>query len=154
MRNQRLPISKHFSLDDRHEIGVCARKALPAKCRPLLDKLEKIADVIVKIGPFLKLYSWYIHDFESNVALLEESKKKYPPFAQVVKEFEASSRCKRLALNHFMLKPIQRIPQYRLLLQEYLHQLSEDSPDYQDTVTALQIVSEVAGHANDSMKQG
>lgn len=53
-----------------------------------------------------------------------------------------------------MLKPIQRIPQYRLLLQEYLHNLSEDSPDYQDTVTALQIVSEVANHANDSMKQG
>ncbi|KAF8783031.1 FYVE like protein [Argiope bruennichi] len=118
------------------------------------DKLGKIADVIVKIGPFLKLYSWYIHDFESNVALLEESKKKYPTFAQVVKEFESSSRCKRLALNHFMLKPIQRIPQYRLLLQEYLHHLTEDSPDYQDTVTALQIVSEVAGHANDSMKQG
>ncbi|GFT90680.1 FYVE, RhoGEF and PH domain-containing protein 6 [Nephila pilipes] len=118
------------------------------------DKMGKIADVIVKIGPFLKLYSWYIHDFESNVSLLEESKKKYPPFAQVVKEFEASSRCKRLALNHFMLKPIQRIPQYRLLLKEYLHHLSEDSPDYPDTVTALQIVSEVADHANDSMKQG
>ncbi|GFY59129.1 FYVE, RhoGEF and PH domain-containing protein 6 [Trichonephila inaurata madagascariensis] len=118
------------------------------------DKTGKIADVIVKIGPFLKLYSWYIHDFESNISLLEESKKKYPAFAQVVKEFEASSRCKRLALNHFMLKPIQRIPQYRLLLQEYLHHLSEDSPDYPDTVTALQIVSEVAGHANDSMKQG
>ncbi|GFR16695.1 FYVE, RhoGEF and PH domain-containing protein 6 [Trichonephila clavata] len=118
------------------------------------DKTGKIADVIVKIGPFLKLYSWYIHDFESNISLLEESKKKYPAFAQVIKEFEASSRCKRLALNHFMLKPIQRIPQYRLLLQEYLHHLSEDSPDYPDTVTALQIVSEVAGHANDSMKQG
>ncbi|GIX86229.1 FYVE, RhoGEF and PH domain-containing protein 6 [Caerostris extrusa] len=118
------------------------------------DKTGKIADIIVKIGPFLKLYSWYIHDFESNVALLEDAKKKYPAFAQVVKEFEASTRCKRLFLNHFMLKPIQRIPQYRLLLQEYLHHLSEDSLDYQDTITALQIVSEVADHANNSMKQG
>ncbi|KAG8179812.1 hypothetical protein JTE90_025979 [Oedothorax gibbosus] len=118
------------------------------------NKTEKIADVIVKMGPFLKLYSWFIHDFESNLSLLEESKKKYHLFAQCVKEFEASARCKRLTLNHFMLKPIQRIPQYRLLLQEYLHNLSEDSPDYQDTVTALQIVSEVANHANDSMKQG
>ncbi|XP_054709219.1 uncharacterized protein LOC129218921 [Uloborus diversus] len=118
------------------------------------DRTGKIADVIVKMGPFLKLYSWYIHDFEVNLSLLEESKKKYPLFAQVVKEFEMSARCKRLALNHFMLKPIQRIPQYRLLLQEYLHHLSEESPDYQDTVAALQIVSEVANHANESMKQG
>ncbi|XP_035229352.1 uncharacterized protein LOC118201365 isoform X2 [Stegodyphus dumicola] len=118
------------------------------------DKSGKIADIIVKMGPFLKLYSWYIHDFESNVALLEESKKKYPAFAQVVKDFEMSTRCKRLTLNHYMLKPIQRIPQYRLLLQEYLHHLPEDYPDYQDTVTALQIVSEVANHANESMKHG
>lgn len=65
-----------------------------------------------------------------------------------------SARCKKLALNHFMLKPIQRIPQYRLLLQEYLHQLTENSKDYQDTIAALQIVSDVANHANDSMKQG
>lgn len=65
-----------------------------------------------------------------------------------------SPKCKRLALNHYMLKPIQRIPQYRLLLQEYLHHLTEDSKDYQDTLAALQIVSEVANHANDSMKHG
>lgn len=65
-----------------------------------------------------------------------------------------SVRCKRLTLNHYMLKPIQRIPQYRLLLQEYLHHLVESSKDYQDTVAALQIVSEVANHANDSMKHG
>lgn len=52
------------------------------------NKTEKIADVIVKMGPFLKLYSWFIHDFESNLSLLEESKKKYPLFAQSVKEFE------------------------------------------------------------------
>lgn len=42
------------------------------------------------MGPFLKLYSWYIHDFESNVSLFDECKKKYPAFAQVVKEFEVS----------------------------------------------------------------
>lgn len=27
-----------------------------------------------------------------------------------------SDRCKNLKLSHYMLKPIQRIPQYRLLL--------------------------------------
>jgi FYVE/RhoGEF/PH domain-containing protein 5/6 len=28
-----------------------------------------------------------------------------------------SPRCSKLALKHYMLKPIQRIPQYKLLLQ-------------------------------------
>ena len=30
---------------------------------------------------------------------------------------QLSPRCASLALRHYMLKPIQRIPQYRLLLQ-------------------------------------
>lgn len=51
-----------------------------------------------------------------------------------------------------LLKPVQRIPQYRLLLQDYLRHLREDSEDYCDTVHALEIVSEVAEHANNTMK--
>ena len=30
---------------------------------------------------------------------------------------QMSSRCQSLAIKHYMLKPIQRIPQYRMLLQ-------------------------------------
>lgn len=30
--------------------------------------------------------------------------------------FKASPRCANLALKHYLLKPVQRIPQYRLLL--------------------------------------
>ena len=51
-----------------------------------------------------------------------------------------------------MLKPVQRIPQYRLLLDDYLKHLNPDSCDYLDTCNALQIVSQVAEHANNSMK--
>ncbi|XP_013792743.1 FYVE, RhoGEF and PH domain-containing protein 6-like [Limulus polyphemus] len=52
--------------------------------------------------------------------------------------------CQKLSLNNYMLKPIQRISQYCLLLQDYLNHLQEDSPDYEDTVAALQIMSQVA----------
>lgn len=72
----------------------------------------------------------------------------------MVREFEASPRCANLALKHYLLKPIQRIPQYQLLLTDYLKNLSEDSDDYKDTQDALAIVKEVANHANDIMKQG
>ncbi|XP_041348475.1 FYVE, RhoGEF and PH domain-containing protein 6-like [Gigantopelta aegis] len=118
------------------------------------DKCQKLADVFVKKGPFLKLYSSYIRNFENATTLLDESCKKYASFASCVKEFEKSPRCANLALKHYMLKPIQRIPQYKLLLQDYLKNLSPDSPDYNNTITALSIVSEVADHANESMRHG
>uniref|UniRef100_I3MRF9 FYVE, RhoGEF and PH domain containing 6 n=1 Tax=Ictidomys tridecemlineatus TaxID=43179 RepID=I3MRF9_ICTTR len=63
-------------------------------------------------------------------------------------------RCANLALKHYLLKPVQRIPQYRLLLTDYLKNLLEDSGDYRDTQDALAVVIEVANHANDTMKQG
>ncbi|XP_077373809.1 FYVE, RhoGEF and PH domain-containing protein 6-like [Festucalex cinctus] len=118
------------------------------------DENSQVADIFLKKGPYLKMYSTYIREFDKNAALLEEQSKKNAPFGAVVREFEASPRCANLALKHFLLKPIQRIPQYQLLLRDYLKNLSKDSADYKDTQDALAIVREVANHANDIMKQG
>nr|CAD7461280.1 unnamed protein product [Timema tahoe] len=115
---------------------------------------KKMADVIVRIGPFLKLYTSYIQNFETQCAYLDECCIKYPKFAKVLKDFEATPRCQKLSLKHYMLKPIQRIPQYRLLLDDYLRNLLCESPDYEDTKTALKIVCDVADHANRSLKLG
>ncbi|XP_064604770.1 FYVE, RhoGEF and PH domain-containing protein 5-like [Liolophura sinensis] len=120
------------------------------------DEEKKVADIFVKKGPFLKLYTAYIKDFEHMTELLHESCKKNPAFAAVVKDFEMTPKCASLALQHYMLKPVQRIPQYRLLFRKvyYKKHLTPDSPDYKDTNTALSIVSEVADHANESMRYG
>lgn len=118
------------------------------------DKRRKISDVIVRKGPFLKLYSAYIQEFQSQSDHLDHCCQTYPAFAHTLKAFELTERCTKLNLKHYMLKPVQRIPQYRLLLEEYLKFLPENSPDYVDTQTALAVVSNVAAHANDTMKQG
>ncbi|XP_052071932.1 FYVE, RhoGEF and PH domain-containing protein 6-like isoform X3 [Mytilus californianus] len=118
------------------------------------ENCKKVADIFVKKGPFLKMYTAYITDFEETNRVFDDAIKKIPTFQQVVKEFEMSPRCASLGVRHYLLKPIQRIPQYKLLLQDYLKHLSPESEDYQSTKTALHIVSEVADHANSSMRQG
>ncbi|XP_075729448.1 uncharacterized protein LOC119163616 isoform X4 [Rhipicephalus microplus] len=115
---------------------------------------EKVADVLIKMGPFLKLYSSYIKDFEAMTSALEEAKRKYPEFQKVVRTFEQSPRCRQLTLPQYMLKPIQRIPQYRLLLTDYVKNLEVETPEYSDACAALEIVSQVAEHANETMKLG
>ncbi|XP_004844989.1 FYVE, RhoGEF and PH domain-containing protein 6 isoform X2 [Heterocephalus glaber] len=132
--------------------------------RDLLSELEermsnwteqlRIADIFVKKGPYLKMYSTYIREFDKNIALLDEQCRRNSGFAAVVREFEMSPRCASLAVKHYLLKPVQRIPQYQLLLTGYLKNLLEDSAEYRDTQDALAVVIEVANHANDSMKQG
>uniref|UniRef100_A0AAY4D1I5 FYVE, RhoGEF and PH domain containing 5a n=1 Tax=Denticeps clupeoides TaxID=299321 RepID=A0AAY4D1I5_9TELE len=58
-------------------------------------------------------------------------------------------------LKHQLLQVIVRVLQYRMLLTDYLNNLSPDSREYEDTQgTALVIVTEVADQTNDSLKQG
>ncbi|XP_069765531.1 FYVE, RhoGEF and PH domain-containing protein 6 isoform X2 [Narcine bancroftii] len=118
------------------------------------DKYQRIADIFMEKGPYLKMYSTYIKEFDKNICLLDEQCKKNPTFGAVVRDFEMSPRCANLALKHYLLKPVQRIPQYKLLLTDYVKNLSKDCADYKDTQAALAIVVEVANHANDIMKQG
>uniref|UniRef100_A0A8C5WDA9 FYVE, RhoGEF and PH domain containing 6 n=1 Tax=Leptobrachium leishanense TaxID=445787 RepID=A0A8C5WDA9_9ANUR len=110
---------------------------------------QKIADIFVKKGPYLKMYSTYIREFDRNVALLDEQCKKNPGFAAIVREFETSPRAANLAVKHYLLKPVQRIPQYRLLLTAERSM----NPLFCSTA-ALSVVIEVANHANEILKQG
>lgn len=52
------------------------------------DENAQLADIFVKKGPYLKMYSTYIREFDKNVALLEEQSKRNPAFCAVVREFE------------------------------------------------------------------
>jgi len=118
------------------------------------SKVKKIADVIVKKGPYLKLYTVFIRDFSAMNFHFEECCSRYPKFAKLVKEFEKMPRCQHLRLQHYMLKPVQRLPQYKLLLEDYLKHLEAEAEDFDDTTQALRIVSEAAEHANNTVKQG
>ncbi|KAJ7388290.1 FYVE, RhoGEF and PH domain-containing protein 3, partial [Desmophyllum pertusum] len=64
-----------------------------------------------------------------------------------------SEECEHLSLQHHMLEPVQRVPRYKLLLKDYVSKLPEDSADLKNTSDALEIISESARHANDSMKK-
>lgn len=51
---------------------------------------QRLADIFVKKGPYLKMYSTYIREFDKNVALLDEQCRKNSGFAGVVREFEVT----------------------------------------------------------------
>ena len=114
---------------------------------------KKIADVIMKKGPFLRLFTIYIRDFSTMTSHFDECLTKYPSFKQIVEDFESLSECQNLKLKHYMLKPVQRLPQYRLLLEDYIKHISSESEEFDDTTRALKVVNDVADSANDSVRK-
>lgn len=60
---------------------------------------QTLSDIFVQKGPYLKMYSTYIRQFDNNVALLDEQCRKNTAFAAVVREFEVKHI--PLVLLHF-----------------------------------------------------
>ena len=80
-------------------------------------KFRKISDIIVKKGPYLKLYTTYVQNYSTMTSHFEASCERWPKFRRLVREFEQFPQCRNLKLSHYLLKPIQRLPQYKLLLE-------------------------------------
>ncbi|XP_054032551.1 FYVE, RhoGEF and PH domain-containing protein 2 [Dryobates pubescens] len=108
----------------------------------------RIGDVIQKLAPFLKMYGEYVKNFEKAVELLTAWSEKSPPFQEQIADIQKRKVCANLTLQHHMLEPVQRIPRYELLLQEYVRKLPPASPDREGAEKALEMIFMVAKHAN------
>ncbi|XP_030633385.1 FYVE, RhoGEF and PH domain-containing protein 5 isoform X2 [Chanos chanos] len=118
------------------------------------EESQRVVDVILTRRAEFAVFSTYISEYDRSMALLEESCKQYPAFGDIVKQFERSSDGRPVPLKHQLLQVIVRALQYRMLLTDYLNNLSPDSKEYEDTQAALVIVSELADQANERLKQG
>ena len=118
-----------------------------ARCR---EQNPRIADIIVKNGPFLKIYTEYFRVFDKQCRAMDEHRKANAAFDAVMAEFEADRVSLGLGIAHHLLRPVQRIPQYRLLLEQYRKTLPDDDPAYDEerraADKALGIVSQVTQH--------
>ncbi|NWU67596.1 FGD5 protein, partial [Pterocles burchelli] len=117
------------------------------------EEHQKVADVFLSRKSRLNHHTAYIMQFDRNLALLDETCLKYSQLATVIQEFEQSSGGSPQSVKHQLLKVVQRVFQYRVLLTDYLNNLCPDSTEYEATQAALFIVSEITDRANDSMLQ-
>lgn len=113
---------------------------------------KRIANVVRKQAPFLKMYSEYTNNYDRASKLFEELKKK-KKFADLVKEIEKQPECEMLPLAHHLICPVQRVMRYQLLLQEYKKHLQPSDVDFEDSKQALELVLQAAAHANEMMKK-
>uniref|UniRef100_A0A668A012 FYVE, RhoGEF and PH domain containing 5b n=1 Tax=Myripristis murdjan TaxID=586833 RepID=A0A668A012_9TELE len=115
---------------------------------------QRIADVILSRKAEFLVFTTYIGHYDRSMTLLEDSCRTSPAFAAIVHQFEQSPAGEKISLKHQLLQVIVRVAQYRMLLTDYLNNLSPDSKEYEDTQAAVAIVSDIADQANDSLKHG
>ncbi|XP_053453688.1 rho guanine nucleotide exchange factor 10 isoform X2 [Nycticebus coucang] len=110
------------------------------------DSVETIGDVFVASfskSMVLDAYSEYVNNFSTAVAVLKKTCATKPAFLEFLKRQEASPD--RVTLYSLMTRPVQRFPQFILLLQDMLKNTPRGHPDrlpLQMALTELETLAE------------
>ncbi|XP_017271198.1 FYVE, RhoGEF and PH domain-containing protein 5 isoform X2 [Kryptolebias marmoratus] len=116
---------------------------------------QRIADIFLTRRAEFLVFTTYIGHYDRSISLLEDSCRTSPAFAAIVQKFEEKSPDgDRVSFKQQLLQVIVRVAQYRMILTDYLNNLSPDSKEYEDTQAAVAVVSDIADQVNDSLKHG
>jgi FYVE, RhoGEF and PH domain containing 3 len=63
-------------------------------------------------------------------------------FAKFIKERNCNPESHGLVFQAFLVTPVQRIPRYKLLLQDLLKNTPQNHQDYEDLKNAVKLISD------------
>ncbi|KAL1249561.1 hypothetical protein QQF64_020566 [Cirrhinus molitorella] len=129
----------HFNSDLLHDLEKCnANPVAIAKC------------FVAKSEDF-HIYTQYCTNYPRSVAVLTECMRN-KTVAKFLRERQESLK-HSLPLGSYLLKPVQRILKYHLLLHEIATHLEKDSEMYDVIQEAIDTMQRVAWHINDMKRK-
>ncbi|XP_034989817.1 FERM, ARHGEF and pleckstrin domain-containing protein 2 [Zootoca vivipara] len=117
---------------------------------PTKGDYQRIGDVLLKNMHMLKEYTTYLKKHDEVLSELEKATKRIKKLEMVYKEFELQKVC-YLPLNTFLLKPIQRLMHYKLILGRLCKHYVPDHRDYTDCRSALKEITEITSQLQNSL---
>ncbi|KAI9193369.1 uncharacterized protein BJ171DRAFT_528088 [Polychytrium aggregatum] len=111
-----------------------------------------IGDTFSRHASSLEAYTVYCGNQMGASKLLQKRCQESQPLTQFVKTAQQNPACRSLDLHAFLLKPMQRITRYPLLLRQILHYTPKTHPDHQNVLQALELAEAAAERVNIAAK--
>ncbi|TWW57451.1 FERM, ARHGEF and pleckstrin domain-containing protein 2 FERM domain including [Takifugu flavidus] len=111
---------------------------------------QRIGDVMLRNMGALKEFTSYLQKHDEVLTELEKATKRLKNLETVYKEFELQKVC-YLPLNTFLLKPIQRLMHYKLILERLCKHYPPMHRDHDDCKEALKEVTDIATQLQSSL---
>uniref|UniRef100_A0A8C3GDF9 Rho guanine nucleotide exchange factor 17 n=1 Tax=Cairina moschata TaxID=8855 RepID=A0A8C3GDF9_CAIMO len=115
---------------------------------------QKVGDLLVQSfskDVLVNIYSAYIDNFLNAKDAVRIAKEARPAFIKFLEQSMRENKEKQ-ALSDLMIKPVQRIPRYELLVKDLLKHTPEDHPDHPFLIDAQRNIKQVAERINKGMK--
>ncbi|XP_017091147.1 FYVE, RhoGEF and PH domain-containing protein 3 [Drosophila bipectinata] len=120
--------------------------------KELEANMENVAQAFLKMAPFFKLYSVYAFDYRGAMLAIQDLISKNPVFRKFLEQTESRPEVQR-KLNSLMIVPIQRVPRYKLLLEQVLLYTSPADADYKLLKESVKEIEATATHINTCVEE-
>lgn len=114
--------------------------------------IERVGDLYLLMADFFKMYTLYCSNYEYALALLEKELAGNKGFRTFLAECEKHKECRLLNLQSFLIKPVQRVCKYPLLLGAVLKHTPEAHVDYSPLRAAIAKIEAVVTMVNEGSR--
>ncbi|KAB0793537.1 hypothetical protein PPYR_13157 [Photinus pyralis] len=111
-----------------------------------------IGDVICEHLPLMTAYITFCSQQLESAALLQKLTETSPAFRNVVKQCQSNRFTRGMPLSSFLIKPMQRITRYPLLISKILEHTPTTSTDHQFLVEALNLADDFLKRLNENVR--
>ncbi|XP_076444941.1 intersectin-1-like isoform X5 [Babylonia areolata] len=112
-----------------------------------------IGDILCENLPHMTPYVRFCSCQLSAAALLQRKTENHPDFVETHKKCVTNPAAKGMPMSSYLLKPMQRITKYPLLIKEILKHTPTDHADYSNLEDALQRAEELCSQVNEGVRQ-
>ncbi|KAL6055032.1 RhoGEF domain containing protein [Balamuthia mandrillaris] len=117
------------------------------------DQEEMIGDTFLSVMHYFKMYTVYCSNQPLALKTLAEMKQTNRPFVQFLQECIDNPACRGLDLFSYLIKPVQRICKYPLLLRTLLEVTQETHKDYRNLKKAEEDMEKLVQYVNEGNRE-
>nr|XP_019947433.1 PREDICTED: intersectin-2-like isoform X1 [Paralichthys olivaceus] len=110
---------------------------------------DLLASELAHMQPYIRFCSCQLN----AAALLQSKTHNQPDFKNFLKKIATNYRCKGMPLSSFLLKPMQRITRYPLIIKNILEHTPEDHVDRGPLRQALERAEELCSQVNEGVRE-
>jgi hypothetical protein len=112
----------------------------------------EVGDIFLDVADKLKVYRDYCANQPNTFTLVERWKETNPEFASFLEQCDRTPECRGLDLLSFLIKPVQRLCKYPLLLRELIRDTDEQHDEWKTLTAALHKLSGIVDYVNEMQK--
>ncbi|XP_061081818.1 intersectin-1-like [Conger conger] len=115
--------------------------------------VKMIGDILTAQLPHMQPYIRFCSCQLNGATLIQHKTDELPDFKDFVKRLAMDPRCKGMPLSSFLLKPMQRVTRYPLIIKNILENTPESHPDHSHLKQALEKAEELCSQVNEGVRE-